>query len=62
MEQVKVRDLDICCELVGDGYPLVLIMGFTANMDWWDPELVDVLSKRYRVQSSLNTRGRVTVS
>ena len=49
MEQVKVRDLDICCEVVGDGYPLVLIMGITANMDWWDPELVDELSKKYCV-------------
>jgi pimeloyl-ACP methyl ester carboxylesterase len=49
MEQVTVRDLKICCEYVGDEYPIVLIMGFTANMDWWDPELVDALSRKYRV-------------
>jgi pimeloyl-ACP methyl ester carboxylesterase len=49
MEQVKVRDLSVCCEVVGDGYPIVLIMGLTANMNWWDPELVDALSKKYRV-------------
>jgi pimeloyl-ACP methyl ester carboxylesterase len=24
-------------------------MGFTANMDWWDPELVNALSKKYRL-------------
>lgn len=49
MEKVMVGDLDVCCEVVGDGYPIVLIMGLTANMDWWDPELVDTLSKNYRV-------------
>jgi pimeloyl-ACP methyl ester carboxylesterase len=49
MEQVTVRDLKICCESVGNGYPIVLIMGLTANMDWWDPELVVALSQKYRV-------------
>ena len=49
MKQITVRDLKICCESVGYGYPIVLIMGLTANMDWWDPELVDALSQKYRV-------------
>jgi pimeloyl-ACP methyl ester carboxylesterase len=49
MKLVTVRDLKICCESVGDGYPIVLIMGLTANLDWWDPELVDALSQKYRV-------------
>jgi pimeloyl-ACP methyl ester carboxylesterase len=49
MELIAVRDLKICCESMGDGYPIVLIMGFTANMDWWEPELVDALSRKYRV-------------
>ena len=49
MEQVNVRDLKICCESVGDGYSIVLVMGLTANMDWWDPKLVDALSRKYRV-------------
>ena len=34
---------------MGDGYPIVLIMGLTANMDWWDPELVDARSRKYHV-------------
>ena len=49
MELIAVRDLKICCESVGNGYPIVLIMGLTANMDWWDHELVDALSRKYRV-------------
>jgi len=49
MEQVAARDLKICCESVGDGYPIVLIHGANANMYWWDPELVNALSQKYRV-------------
>ncbi|MCX5849854.1 MAG: alpha/beta fold hydrolase [Deltaproteobacteria bacterium] len=49
MEYIAIRDLKICCESVGDGYPIVLIMGLTANMDWWDQELVEALSRKYRV-------------
>ena len=49
MEYARVGDLNMCCELRGEGHPLVLIMGLTANMDWWDPETIEELSKRYRV-------------
>lgn len=49
MEQIAVRDLKICCKYIGNGDPIVLIMGLTASMDWWDPELIDALSKKYHV-------------
>jgi len=46
---VKVGDLNICYEVTGVGHPLVMIMGLTANMDWWDPGLIALLSKRFKV-------------
>ncbi len=49
MEQIAVRDLKICCRSVGNGDPIVLIMGFTANMDWWDQEFIDALSGKHHV-------------
>jgi pimeloyl-ACP methyl ester carboxylesterase len=49
MEFVEVGDLSICCDIFGEGEPVVLIMGLTANMDWWDPGLLYALSQRYRV-------------
>ncbi len=49
MEYARVGDLNICYELRGEGHPLVMIMGLTANMDWWDPETVEELSRHYRV-------------
>lgn len=49
MEYVKVGDTEICCRVIGEGPPLVLIMGLTANMDWWDQEFLESLSSRHRV-------------
>lgn len=49
MEFLPVRDLKVCCRSIGTGYPLVLIMGLTAHMDWWDKELIDALAERYQV-------------
>lgn len=49
MEKIRVGDVDICYRVKGIGDPLVMIMGLTANMDWWDPELLDELSSRYRL-------------
>jgi pimeloyl-ACP methyl ester carboxylesterase len=33
----------------GTGYPLILIMGYSATMDVWDPVVLKDLSRRYRV-------------
>jgi pimeloyl-ACP methyl ester carboxylesterase len=35
--------------IVGTGPPLILITGYTATMDSWDPRFVGALAKRYRV-------------
>ena len=56
MEKVRVGDIDISYQVTGNGDPLVMIMGLTANMDWWDPELLDQLSSRYRLLL-LDNRG-----
>jgi len=49
MAYAKVGDLNINYELMGEGHPLVLIMGLTGSQDWWDPEFLDSLAERYRV-------------
>jgi pimeloyl-ACP methyl ester carboxylesterase len=46
---IPVGDLDIYYELAGEGHPLVMIMGLTGSLDWWDPELLGSLAGRYRV-------------
>jgi pimeloyl-ACP methyl ester carboxylesterase len=49
METARIGDIDICYELLGDGPPLVMIMGYSANIDWWDPELVEDLANSFRL-------------
>lgn len=49
MDRIQVGDITMAYRLFGTGHPLVLIMGLTANMDWWDPHLLDGLSSGYRV-------------
>lgn len=49
MQFIEAGDLKIRYELKGSGYPLVLIMGFSGSMDWWDVEFIDALAEKYRV-------------
>ena len=32
----------------GDGFPLVMIMGLGATLDWWEPAMVEELSKQHK--------------
>lgn len=48
-ESVTVGDIDMHYRVMGEGRPLVMIMGFTANMDTWEPALLERLAARYRV-------------
>jgi pimeloyl-ACP methyl ester carboxylesterase len=48
-EYIQVGDIEMCCDMVGEGTPLVLIMGYTASKDWWQPEFVERLAARHRI-------------
>lgn len=45
----KVNDIRVHYELVGDGFPVIMIMGLGANLDWWDPRLIEGLSRNFRL-------------
>lgn len=46
---IRVGDIEIYCEIRGEGYPLLMIMGLSANADWWSPELLDSLAENFKV-------------
>ncbi len=48
MPKVKVNDINIYYEIHGDGFPLVIIRGLGSNIDWWDPEFLDEMSKNLK--------------
>lgn len=49
MPKAEVGGLAIHYEESGEGFPLLLIMGLGANLDWWDPRLVEGLARDFRV-------------
>lgn len=62
-QSVRVGDIDVGYRIIGDGHPLVLITGYGATMDMWDPLVVKELSSRYRVILFDNRGiGRTTAS
>ena len=49
MAKARVGDIDIYYRIKGSGRPLVMIIGYSANSDWWPPGLVDALAARYQL-------------
>jgi 3-oxoadipate enol-lactonase len=62
MKHVEINDLIVCCELKGEGYPLVLIAGLSAHMGWWDPEFIDSLSEKFSLLTFDNRGAGQTVT
>jgi len=48
LPKVKVKDIHIYYEIHGDGFPLVMIRGLGSNIDWWNPEFLDAMSKNLK--------------
>ena len=42
-------DIAIYLEVQGEGFPILLIMGLSANLDWWDIRLIKALSREFKL-------------
>ncbi|MFH1691672.1 MAG: alpha/beta hydrolase [Candidatus Omnitrophota bacterium] len=49
MQTVKVDDVTFGYKILGQGYPLVLIMGYGSTMDMWDSRVLTKLASRFQV-------------
>ena len=49
MPKIKVNGLNIYYEIHGEGFPLVLIMGISGDIYWWDTPLITELSKEFKI-------------
>lgn len=45
----RVDDIYMAYWTYGDGYPLIMIMGYSGTMDMWDPNVISTLSSQYQV-------------
>ena len=50
-------DIDIAYKTFGRGYPLIMIMGYSATMDMWDAGLLSKLARRRKVIIFDNRNG-----
>ncbi|WXG39580.1 MAG: alpha/beta hydrolase [Candidatus Freyarchaeum deiterrae] len=48
MPKIRIGDIKMYYEIHGKGYPLVMIMGLTANKDWWAQEVIEQFSKHFK--------------
>jgi pimeloyl-ACP methyl ester carboxylesterase len=48
-KMVSVGDIDIAYRVYGNGYPLIMIMGFSGTQDIWDPTIIQDLADEYQV-------------
>jgi len=63
MPKVKVNDIQIYYEVYGEGFPLLMITGLSANVDWWDPRIIQELSKKFKIVMFDNRgAGRTDIS
>ena len=46
---VNVEDIKMSYRIYGDGYPLLLIMGYGGTMNLWEERLLRSLAKKYKV-------------
>ena len=56
MPTTRVGDIRMYYREEGAGPPLVMLIGYSANSDWWPPALVSLLAQRHRL-ILLDNRG-----
>ena len=63
MPKVKVNDIQMFYEVHGEGFPLIMIQGLTANASWWDPRWIQTLSEKFKIIAFDNRgAGRTDIS
>lgn len=48
LPKVKVNDINFYYEIRGEGYPLVMIQGYTQNIYYWDSYTIEEFSKSFK--------------
>ena len=63
MPKVKANDIQVYYKVYGEGFPLLMITGLSANVDWWDPRIIQELSKKFKIVMFDNRgAGRTDIS
>jgi len=49
MPREDVNGIELYYEIYGEGDPLIMIMGLSANLDWWPPAFLDPIKERSKI-------------
>nr|MDO8091831.1 alpha/beta hydrolase [Candidatus Sigynarchaeota archaeon] len=49
LPRIRIGNIKMYYEIHGKGFPLVMIMGLSANKDWWPPYVLEQFSKHFKV-------------
>ncbi len=49
MPKIQLNDISLHCKIRGQGPPMLMIMGLSANLDWWPEKLLLLLEKHYKL-------------
>ncbi|MFX0004127.1 MAG: alpha/beta fold hydrolase [Promethearchaeota archaeon] len=47
MPKIKVNDINMYYEIHGEGFPLIMILGLSCDVNWWTPEIIDAMAKNF---------------
>ncbi len=48
MPKIKVNDINIYYEIHGEGFPFIMIMGAAGDVNWWTPDIIETISKKFK--------------
>jgi len=45
---IKVNDINMYYEIHGEGFPLVMILGLSCDVNWWTSEVIEAIAKNFK--------------
>ena len=49
MPRIRINNIQLYYENYGEGYPLLMILGIQANIEWWGRSLLQKISEKFKV-------------
>ena len=48
MPIIKVNDINMYYEIHGEGFPFIMILGLSCDVNWWTPEIIEATAKDFK--------------
>ena len=48
MSIIKVNDINMYFEIHGEGFPLLMILGLSCDVNWWTSEIIDAMAQNFK--------------